>query len=518
MSFTPFKEVSIGNPGTASKYGADQLLEIMQIFNNKTVASRRVQIKNPWQFMDHVELVAPASLPGSPTSANTRFIVVDPADNHLKIMKTGGSMIDIDSVVANTWNASASETLSNKTISSDLNTVNHSTTNSLGELFKNTGTKFDRFAKGAALTLLRVNSAGTDLEWASPGVITGGGEANTASNVGTAGTGLFKQKTGVNLEFKKIHAASGNISVVDNVGASQVDLDVNLAGITLGSLAGQVSLTSQVTGTLGVPNGGTGGTSFTGLLRGNGTSAISGIANGTAGQIMTMSGGNPTWVTPAAGSNTAFYPDATKWGGFWGGATSGTGIFSGVSVYGDAITGDQSSATDSFTTFTTNNSDAEIAGWNTLVTCTRRDYNPILNFRFKIGNTANSHVWIGMQSAGTMGINASADDPLDGISGLLFGFSDVHTNFQVTYNAGGAGGAFIDTGTAKNTSTHDLQLEFDNVAGKIKATFDGSVKTPAGTTDTPATTTPMFVFFSIEAVGTNAVPISQNYAKIVQNE
>ncbi len=44
--------------------------------------------------------------------------------------------------------------------------------------------------------------------------------------MGTAGVGVYKQKTGVNLELKKIQAASNKVTVVDNTGASQVDIDV----------------------------------------------------------------------------------------------------------------------------------------------------------------------------------------------------------------------------------------------------------------------------------------------------
>lgn len=52
------------------------------------------------------------------------------------------------------------------------------------------------------------------------------GEANTASNVGTAGVGVFKAKSALDLQFKKIAPMSDSINVVDNTGASQVDIDL----------------------------------------------------------------------------------------------------------------------------------------------------------------------------------------------------------------------------------------------------------------------------------------------------
>ena len=53
------------------------------------------------------------------------------------------------------------------------------------------------------------------------------GQSNTASNVGTAGVGVFKQKTGVDLEFKKINAGSANIVIDDDTGNSEIDIDVS---------------------------------------------------------------------------------------------------------------------------------------------------------------------------------------------------------------------------------------------------------------------------------------------------
>jgi len=66
------------------------------------------------------------------------------------------------------------------------------------------------------------------LEW-QPAEIGGGagGQANTASNVGAGGTGLFKQKVGTDLEFKNINAGSNKIIVTDDTGNDEVDIDVD---------------------------------------------------------------------------------------------------------------------------------------------------------------------------------------------------------------------------------------------------------------------------------------------------
>lgn len=71
-----------------------------------------------------------------------------------------------------------------------------------------------------------VNFLRADGTWSEPPGAAGG-EANTGSNVGTAGVGVFKQKTGADLEFKKINAGSSNITITDDVANNEVDIDVS---------------------------------------------------------------------------------------------------------------------------------------------------------------------------------------------------------------------------------------------------------------------------------------------------
>jgi hypothetical protein len=224
MSFSDFKEVNISDPGTSAFYGADDLLEVMKIFNAKTVSNRKVKIKNPWEFQAHYDILAAQSTPGNP-GANTKRIYVEPSNNHLIVKGSGGATIDIDTL-----------------------------------------------GQGAV------------------------GEVNTASNVGSGGQGLFKQKTSANLEFRNINVASNKLTVALDSGNNEVDLDVAEGNLTLNNLGG----------ILNVSHGGTGLNTITtnALLKGAGSSNIALITAGTDGHILTMVSGAPAWAAPGASADT----------------------------------------------------------------------------------------------------------------------------------------------------------------------------------------------------------------------
>ena len=63
-----------------------------------------------------------------------------------------------------------------------------------------------------------------------------GGEANTVTNVGTAGVGLYKEKVGVDLKFKKLNAGSAKVTVTDDTGNDEVDIDVDPSQINTSDL------------------------------------------------------------------------------------------------------------------------------------------------------------------------------------------------------------------------------------------------------------------------------------------
>lgn len=75
----------------------------------------------------------------------------------------------------------------------------------------------------------------------------GGGESNTASNIGTGGVGVFKNKVGVDLRFKKINAGSGAILITDDTGNDEVDIDIPDNGVSYAKMQ-NVSATDKVLG------------------------------------------------------------------------------------------------------------------------------------------------------------------------------------------------------------------------------------------------------------------------------
>lgn len=66
----------------------------------------------------------------------------------------------------------------------------------------------------------------------------GSGEVNTASNIGTSGVGVYAQKSGVDLQFKNVKAASTKVTVTDNPTPHTIDIDITPGNIAHQDLSG----------------------------------------------------------------------------------------------------------------------------------------------------------------------------------------------------------------------------------------------------------------------------------------
>ena len=116
----------------------------------------------------------------------------------------------------------------------------------------------------------------------------------------------------------KVLAASANTGSVTSVSGTGSVNGITLTGtvtssgsLTLGGTLSGVDLTSQVTGTLPVGNGGTGAATLTAnnVLLGNGTSALQAVAPGTTGNVLVSNG--TTWVSQAPAASGVTQARAT---------------------------------------------------------------------------------------------------------------------------------------------------------------------------------------------------------------
>lgn len=105
----------------------------------------------------------------------------------------------------------------------------------LGRLYKKTGDDG---------IFWKPDAAGPEVDLTSTGV---DGETNTASNVGVGGVGTFKQKTGVDLEFRSINAASNKITVALDAGNNEIDIDAAPDNIMPGTTKGDLIVHSGST-------------------------------------------------------------------------------------------------------------------------------------------------------------------------------------------------------------------------------------------------------------------------------
>jgi hypothetical protein len=154
-------------------------------------------------YLDFGDIAAPAN-----PSAGTRRVYVDSTSGQLSVRTSAGTSISLETSV------SALDDLTNVNVPTP--TTNHVLT-------------FD----------------GTNwVSAAAPGA--SGGEANTVTNVGIAGVGIYKTKTGVDFKLKKINAGSNKVTITDDTTNDEVDVDVDQANFDLESLGGSITTRSKL--------------------------------------------------------------------------------------------------------------------------------------------------------------------------------------------------------------------------------------------------------------------------------
>ena len=115
------------------------------------------------------------------------------------------------------------------------------------------------------------------------GVVIGNATSAMTAVAGTAGQFLRRNTANTAYEFRTLQG--GDIAGSELTFTNDTNVQMTLGGTPASALLQPVSITLGWTGQLAVGRGGTGASTLTGVLIGNGTSAVTGVA-GTSGQLL----------------------------------------------------------------------------------------------------------------------------------------------------------------------------------------------------------------------------------------
>jgi hypothetical protein len=140
------------------------------------------------------------------------------------------------------------------------------------------------------------------------GVVIGNATANMTAVAGTAGQFLRRNTANTAYEFRTLQGA--DIAGSELTFTNDTNVQMTLGGTPASALLQPVSITLGWTGQLAVGRGGTGASTLTGVLIGNGTSAVTGVT-GTSGQLLRRNVANTAYefftASLLTGNGTANY-------------------------------------------------------------------------------------------------------------------------------------------------------------------------------------------------------------------
>lgn len=139
--------------------------------------------------------------------------------------------------------------------------------------------------------LLNVSRGGTGASTLT-GVVIGNGNSSMNAVAGTANQYLRRNSTNTAYQFGTIQGSE--IAGSELTKTDDTNVTLSLGGTPASSLLQPVSLTLGWTGQLAVGRGGTGASTLTGVVIGNGTSAMTAVS-GTAGQLLRRNAGNTAY-------------------------------------------------------------------------------------------------------------------------------------------------------------------------------------------------------------------------------
>jgi hypothetical protein len=158
------------------------------------------------------------------------------------------------------------------------------------------GTPSTALLRSVSMTLgwtgqLAVGRGGTGASTLT-GVVIGNATSAMTAVAGTAGQFLRRNTANTAYEFRTLQG--GDIAGSELTKTDDTNVTISLGGTPASALLQPVSLTMGWTGQLSVSRGGTGASTLTGVLIGNGTSAVSAVT-GTAGQLLRRNAGNTAY-------------------------------------------------------------------------------------------------------------------------------------------------------------------------------------------------------------------------------